>query len=63
LGHNVLVGTVLEGIYAGSLTRLRLRLAGGTALVLHVAPTETAVAPGQQVRIGWTAERGVCLVE
>jgi spermidine/putrescine transport system ATP-binding protein len=61
--HNVLVGTVLEGIYAGSLTRLRLRLAGGTTLVLHVAPTGTAVAPGQQVRIGWPAARGVCLAE
>ena len=62
-GHNVLVGTVLEGIYAGSLTRLRLQLAGGTALVLHVAPTGTAVAPGQQVRIGWSAARGVCLAQ
>ena len=62
-GHNVLVGTVLEGIYAGSLTRLRLRLAGGTTLVLHVAPTGTAVAPGQPVRIGWPAARGVCLAE
>jgi spermidine/putrescine transport system ATP-binding protein len=62
-GHNVLVGTVEEGIYAGSLTRLRLRLAGGTALVLHMAPTGSAVAPGQQVRIGWPAARGVCLAE
>jgi spermidine/putrescine transport system ATP-binding protein len=62
-GHNVLVGTVEEGIYAGSLTRLRLRLAGGTALVLHVAPTGTAVAPGQQVRIGLAPAHGVCLAQ
>ena len=62
-GHNVLVGTVLEGIYAGSMTRLRLRLAGETTLVLHVSPTGTAVAPGQQVRIGWPVARGVCLAE
>ena len=63
LGHNVLVGTVLEGIYAGSMTRLRLRLAGETTLVLHLAPTGNAVAPGQQVRIGWPVARGVCLAE
>jgi spermidine/putrescine transport system ATP-binding protein len=61
--HNVLVGRVLEGLYAGSMTRLRLRLAGETTLVLHVAPTGTAVAPGQQVRIGWPVARGVCLAE
>jgi spermidine/putrescine transport system ATP-binding protein len=62
-GQNVLVGTVLEGIYAGSMTRLRLRLARETTRVLHVAPTGTAVAPGQQVRIGWPMARGVCLAE
>ena len=59
--HNVLAGTVEEGIYAGSLTKLRLRLASGTVLVLHAAPTHVAVAPGQQVRIGWPVTRGVCL--
>ena len=60
-GHNVLSGTVEEGIYAGSLTKLRLRLAGGTTLVLHMAPTGMAVAPGQPVRVAWPVARGVCL--
>ncbi|MGH7538994.1 MAG: ABC transporter ATP-binding protein [Gemmatimonadales bacterium] len=59
--HNVLAGTIEEGIYAGSLTKLRLRLAGGTTLVLHLAPAGFAVAPGQHVRIGWAVPRGVCL--
>jgi spermidine/putrescine transport system ATP-binding protein len=61
-GHNSLEGTVEEGIYAGSLTRLRLRLPGGGALVLHLAPTGTARAAGAHARVAWPADRGVCLV-
>jgi spermidine/putrescine transport system ATP-binding protein len=61
-GHNSLEGTVEEGIYAGSLTRLRLRLPGGSALVLHLAPTGTARAAGAHARVAWPADRGVCLV-
>jgi spermidine/putrescine transport system ATP-binding protein len=61
-GHNTLEGTVEEGIYAGSLTRLRLRLPGGGALVLHLAPTGTARAAGAHARVAWPADRGVCLV-
>ena len=59
--HNVLTGTVEEGIYAGSLTKLRLRLASGTTIVLNLAPTALAVAPGQRARVAWPAGRGVCL--
>ena len=61
--HNVLEGTVEEGIYAGSLTRLWLRLPSGTTLVLHLAPTGTAAAPGRQVRVSWPVSRGVCLAQ
>jgi spermidine/putrescine transport system ATP-binding protein len=61
-GHNSLEGTVEEGIYAGSLTRLRLRLPGGGAVVLHLAPTGTARAAGARARVAWPADRGVCLV-
>jgi spermidine/putrescine transport system ATP-binding protein len=61
-GYNSLEGTVEEGIYAGSLTRLRLRLPGGGALVLHLAPTGTARAAGAHARVAWPADRGVCLV-
>jgi len=59
--HNTLEGMVEEGIYAGSLTKLRLRLPSGTTLVLHMAPTAVAVAPGQRARVVWPVDRGVCL--
>jgi spermidine/putrescine transport system ATP-binding protein len=59
--HNVLEGIVEEGIYAGSLTKLRLRLASGTTLVLHLAPSAVAVAPGQRARVIWPVTQGVCL--
>lgn len=59
-GHNVIEGTVEEGIYAGALTKLRLRLPSGAPLVLHAAPTTAAVAPGQRVRVGWPVAHSVC---
>jgi spermidine/putrescine transport system ATP-binding protein len=61
-GHNVIEATADEAIYAGSLIKLRLRLASGTPLVLHAAPTALTVTLGQAVRVGWPRERGVCLV-
>jgi spermidine/putrescine transport system ATP-binding protein len=61
-GYNSLEGTVEEGIYAGSLTKLRLRLAGGATLVLHLAPTGAARAAGAPARVAWPADRAVCLV-
>jgi spermidine/putrescine transport system ATP-binding protein len=61
-GHNVIEATVDEAIYAGSLIKLRLRLASGTRLVLHAAPTALTVTLGQPVRVGWPLGRGVCLV-
>jgi spermidine/putrescine transport system ATP-binding protein len=61
-GHNTLAGTVEEGIYAGSLTKLRLRLASGGALVLHLGPTGTARAAGERTSVVWPAALGVCLI-
>ena len=60
--HNLLEGTVQEGIYAGSLTKLRLGLAGGATLVLHLGPSDRAVAAGHPVRVAWPVDQGVCLV-
>jgi spermidine/putrescine transport system ATP-binding protein len=60
-GYNVIEGTVEEGIYAGSVTKLRLRLASGATLVLHAAPTGVSARPGQPARVGWPVDRGVCL--
>jgi spermidine/putrescine transport system ATP-binding protein len=59
--YNVMHGTVEEGIYAGAVTKLRLRLASGATLVLHAAPTGVSAVPGQPARVGWPVERGVCL--
>ena len=59
--YNVIEGTVEEGIYAGAVTKLRLRLASGATLVLHAPPTGVTVRPGQPARVGWPVERGVCL--
>ncbi len=60
-GYNVIEGLVEDGIYAGSLTKLRLRLPGGSALVVHAAPTDAVVAPGSRLRVGWPVGRGVSL--
>ena len=60
--HNVLSGTVEEGIYAGSLTKLRLGLPGGATLVLHLGPSDRAVAAGHPVQVAWPVDQGVCLV-
>jgi spermidine/putrescine transport system ATP-binding protein len=57
---NVLQGTVAEAVYSGSLVRLHLSLPGGRRLVAH-APVGNAVQPGEQVRVGWAAERGRCV--
>ena len=60
--HNMLDGIVEEGIYAGSLTKLRLRLQDGVTLVMHLGPTDRAVAVGQTARVAWPVDHGVCLV-
>ena len=60
--HNVLDGTVEEGIYAGSLTKLRLRLKDGATLVLHLGPSDHAVPVGRTARVAWPVDHGVCLV-
>jgi spermidine/putrescine transport system ATP-binding protein len=59
--YNVIEGTVEEGIYAGAVTKLRLRLASGATLVLHAPPAGVSAIPGQPARVGWPVGRGVCL--
>jgi spermidine/putrescine transport system ATP-binding protein len=59
--YNVIEGTVQEGIYAGAVTKLRLRLASGATLVLHAPPAGVSAIPGQPARVGWPVGRGVCL--
>jgi len=60
--HNMLDGTVEEGVYAGSLTKLRLRLNDGPTVVLHLGPSDRAVAVGQPARAAWPVDHGVCLI-
>ena len=39
-----------------------LRLPDGASLVLHLGPSDTAVAAGRPARVAWPIDQGVCLV-
>jgi spermidine/putrescine transport system ATP-binding protein len=60
-GFNVIEATMHEGIYAGSTTKLLLKLPNGQRIKLNTATTTPAVGPGGKIRVGWQIERGVLL--
>ncbi len=60
-GFNVVQAVVDEGIYAGSMTKLLLKLPNGHSIRLNTGPSVPTVGPGGKIRVGWQIERGVLL--
>ena len=57
--HNVLGGAVEDVVYAGSASKLYLRLGDGSRLVVQQVPGARIPAPGERVWAAWPIERGV----
>ena len=60
---NSLAGTVREAVFVGTVTKLYLTLAQGDRLVLHAPPGPALPARGQEVRVSWPSERGICVAD
>jgi spermidine/putrescine ABC transporter ATP-binding subunit len=61
-GWNAVSGTVVDTVYAGSLVRAHVEVAGGRRLVANLAPG-AAPAIGAQATLSWAVERGRCVAE
>jgi spermidine/putrescine transport system ATP-binding protein len=60
--HNRLSARIEEAAYAGAQLRVHLSAAGGLRLVV-LAPANTALRIGEQVRLAWPVDRGRCVID
>jgi spermidine/putrescine transport system ATP-binding protein len=60
---NSLPATVRDVVYAGSVVKLHLALADGTAIVALRSPSDPPFASGASVQIRWPASQGVLVAD
>ncbi len=62
-GENQLQGTVRETMFVGVVTKIFVDLPGGATIVAHNPPGSDVPPTGSTVRLGWPAERGLCVTD
>ena len=62
-GINVLEGVIETRTFVGSVTNIRVRVDGGTSLLVEARSDDQALAPGNGIRVGWKPDDSIVLAK
>jgi spermidine/putrescine ABC transporter ATP-binding subunit len=62
-GINVLEGVVETSTFVGSVTNIRVRVDGGTSLLVEARADDEGLAPGNGIRVAWKPDDSIVLAK